>query len=115
MSIQPRNASKLRDVANALADQAINARGVSNRGDAASALSYMTDPVAASEMARVLASGSDAGLPLIRALGQLGGPSAIKALEGAQNSPVPWIPAAAAATAQALREGKSLARPEIAD
>jgi hypothetical protein len=109
VSISPRNESELGAEAKALADRAINGDGVADRRAAALALSYMADPVAVPEMARVLSSGSDAGTPLIWGLARLGGPSALKALQSAQSSPDQEVRAAAFAALRALRDGRPVA------
>ena len=86
VSIGPRDEPKLRAVAKEFADRAISGRDVADRDEAALALSYVADPVAIPEMARVLAS-SDAGLKLTTALARMGGPAAIAALQAAQSNP----------------------------
>lgn len=105
VSIGPRDESKLRAVAKEFADRAI--KGAADRDDAAIALSYVADPVAIPEMARVLAR-SDAGLKLTTAVARLGGPAAIDALQAAQSNPDKWIRLAAARDLRALREGKQV-------
>lgn len=107
--IGPRDESRLRAVAKALADQAINARDGRERDAAALALSTVADPVAIPEMARVLASGSQAGLRLITPLARMGGPAAADALQAAARSnPDKWIRLDAARELQAMREGKQV-------
>jgi hypothetical protein len=71
-------------------------------------LSYVVDPVAIPEMARVLASGSDAGLLLTVAIARLGGPAALDALQAAQSNPNEWIRLDAARELHALLEGKQV-------
>jgi hypothetical protein len=115
VSIGPRNESKLRSVARALADRAIDGYGVGERGAAGLALSYVADPVAVPEMVRVLSSGRAVGSPLIWALARLGGPSARDALRLARSNPNDEIRYAADAALRMLREGKPAVRPEIAD
>jgi HEAT repeat protein len=106
VSIGPRDEAKLRAVAKAFADRAINSHDFRDRSEAALALSYVLDPVAIPEMARVLASGSDAGLKLTTAMARLGGPAAIDALQAAaQSNPNAWIRLDAARELRALREG----------
>jgi len=106
VSIGPRNESKLSSVAKTLADRAITGAGFSDRDDAAFALSYVADPIAVPEMARVLESGSDAGLPLTTALAHLGGASAIGALQAAAKSHPDWsIRVAADRDLRTLRNG----------
>jgi hypothetical protein len=108
VSIGPRDESKLRAVAKAFADRAIDGHDVADRDAAALALSYVADPVAIPEMARVLASGSDAGLLLTVAIARLGGPAALDALQAAQSNPNAWIRLDAARELHALREGKQV-------
>lgn len=115
VGVGPRNESKLGAVAKALADLAINGHDVGDRSEAALALSYVADPIAIPEMARVLASESDAGLPLTEALVRMGGPSALEALKAAQGNPHEWIRDAADRALQALHQGKPLVRPKVAD
>jgi hypothetical protein len=115
VSIGPRDESKLGAVAKALADRAIDGHGVADRSDAAFALSYVADPVAVPEMARVLASGRVVGSALVWALARLGGPSALDALQAAQSSPDIEVHDAAVQALQALRAGKEPVPPEIAD
>ena len=105
VSIGPRDESKLRAMAKEFADRAID--GATDRDEAALDLSYVADPVALPEMARVLAS-SDAGLKLTTALARIGGPAAIDALKAAQSNPNEWIRWAAARDLRALREGKQV-------
>jgi hypothetical protein len=113
VSIGPRDESKLRAVAKEFADRAIDGRDAADRSEAALALSYVADPVAIPEMARVLAS-SDAGLKLTVAMARLGGPAAIDALQAAQSNPNEWIRSDAARELRALREGNQVVF-EIAD
>jgi len=107
VNIGPRDESKLRAVAKAFADRAIDGHDFGDRSEAALALSYVADPVALPEMARVLAS-SDAGLKLTMAVARMGGPAAIDALQAAQSNPDKWIRLDAARELQALREGKQV-------
>ena len=107
VSIGPRDEPKLRAVAKEYADRAISGRDGRDRDEAALALSYVADPVAIPETARVLAR-SDAGLKLTTALARMGGPAAIHALQEAQSNPDKWICLDAARELQALREGKQV-------
>ena len=107
VSIGPRDESKLRAVAKVFADRAIDGRDYGVHSEAALDLSYVADPVAIPEMARVLAS-SDAGLKLTTAVARMGGPAAIDALQAAQSNPDKWIRLDAARELQALREGKQV-------
>lgn len=116
VNIVPRDKSKLANVAKALADRAINGEDVSARGDASFALSYIDDPIAIPEMARVLASGSDAGMPLITALAHLGGPTATAALQTAAKSHPDWsIRIIADRDLRRMRNGKVPLHDTISD
>jgi hypothetical protein len=114
VSIGPRDESKLRAVAKALADRAIDGVDVADRDAAALALSHVADPVAIPEMGRVLAIDSDAGLVLIGALARMGGYSAVNMLQSAQNSPNEEVRDAAVRALRAVRDGKPVS-PGIAD
>jgi hypothetical protein len=113
--IGPRDETKLLAIAKDLAGRAIEDDDVAHQDAAALALSTIADPVAAPEMGRVLASGSDAGLVLIGALARIGGPSAVHALLMARANPNEDIRDAAARALQAVREGKVPVPSQISD
>ena len=114
VNVGPRNEAKLGAVARSLADQAIDDHDAGDRSKAAAALSCMADPIAVPEIARVLAS-SDAGLPLIGTLARIGGPSALAALQAAQDNPQWWIREAAVRALRGLRNAKPQAPSRVAD
>ena len=108
VKIGPRDESKLRAVTKALADRAINGRDSGDRDEAALALSTVADPVAIPEMARVLASGSQAGFRLTMPLARTGGPAAADALEkAAQSNPDEWNSSGCCPRASGNARGKA--------
>ncbi len=116
VSIGPRNEAKLRAVAKTFADRAIEGRNARDRMDGAFALSFVADPIEVPEMARVLASGSDAGSLLTRALACLGGPAAEDALQkAAQNHPDPTGRIIAARDLRSLRNRTACVPTQVAD
>jgi hypothetical protein len=116
VSVGPRDETKLSAVAKVFADRAIDGRDVRARMDAEFALSFVADPVAVPEMARVLASGRDSGPMLTKALACLGGPVAIDALQKAAQSHPAWdTRIIAARDLQSLRNGTACVPTQISD
>jgi len=95
VQINPRDPAELEDVCQELANKAISGATLEESMDAASALSYIRDPLAIDSLIRVLQHGSLVEHYAVDGLGRIGSPKAIAALEAAQNHPDEEVRAAA--------------------
>jgi hypothetical protein len=95
VQINPRDPAQLEDVCQELANKAISGATLEESMDAASALSYIRDPLAIDSLIRVLQHGSLVEHYAVDGLGRIGSPKAIAALEAAQNHPDEEVRAAA--------------------
>jgi hypothetical protein len=87
VQINPRDPAELERVSQELADKAISGATLEESMDAASALSYIRDPLAIDSLIRVLQHGSLVEHYAVDGLGRIGNPEAIAALEAAKNHP----------------------------
>jgi len=103
LEVQPVHPLHLRDVAETLADRAVNGSTYEERRQAANALSYMTHPAALPALARVLRHGSLVEDYAVVGLGRIGTPEAAAILAAAQNHRDQDVRAQVLSTLRSLR------------
>jgi len=87
VQVGSRDPARLERVCEGLAERAIAGATLEDRMEAASALSYIQDPLAVASLVRVLQNGSLVEHYAVDGLGRIGGPEAIAALLAAQDHP----------------------------
>ena len=113
IQITPRNPGRLEYLARELADRAIGGATLQESMEAASALSYIRDPLAIGSLVRVLRQGSLVEHYAVEGLGRIGNSEAIAALEAAQDHPDEDVRAAVRITLGAVRErAQGASRPK---
>ena len=105
LHIGPRDAQRLAQISADLADTAIHAPTVDERMEAAKTLSYVSDPVAIPQLARVLNQGTFVEQYAIEGLGRIGDSSSIVMLWNATANADPDIRALAVFTLEQIRRG----------
>ena len=103
VQILPRSPAELERVSRELADKALKAPTLEESMDAASALSYIRDPLAVDSLVRLLQPRSLVENYAVDGLGRIGNAAAIAALDAAQDHPDGDVRAAARSTLGALQ------------
>jgi hypothetical protein len=114
LHIGPRDVQRLAQISADLADAAIHAPTMDERMEAAQTLSYVRDPVAVPQLARVLNQGTFVEQYAVEGLGRIGNSSSIVMLLSATAHADPDIRSLAVFTLGQIRQGASPA-PAVKD